>query len=221
MGTIRHIDLRINYKSTYAKDFNPESHVVSELYWSFLRSYIIPSATQQITIVLSDNRSNSLSSQGAVKGFKDAYLHFDFKKYFSLDKYDRKKMQLEAVHEGMMEIAEKENWTTDSLMEAYNNCLKSNLEYQFNKGKPKFSRNRKYKIGLWCDWDMDFIEVYWILYDKNNDERQRGLLTKRLSYEGNFVYFLKWKWLDNSRILFEDTYKYGKNEKWVIIPNTD
>ncbi|MDH6310605.1 hypothetical protein M2451_003476 [Dysgonomonas sp. PFB1-18] len=212
---LNHIDLRTTYKSIHAGGFNPESHVVSELYWSFLRNYSTPSV-QQITIFISDDWNNSLTTPKNVKGFKEAFVDFDFKMYFSLDKFKKKRMQLEAINEGMVHIAKQEGWDTNSLQDAYNNCLERDLEYQFNIGKPKSSPNRRCKIGLWCNWDIDIIEVYWILYDKSGNEIKREKFIEKYSLQGIFIYYVKWQWLDNNKVLFEETYR--KKEKWEITP---
>lgn len=95
------ISLRTTYKSVHAEEgFNFESHAMPQLYRSFLSDY--PTApVRQINIFVSDNWENSLTQPMTVKGFKEAFVDFDFKKYFSLDKHERKRMQLEAIHEGM------------------------------------------------------------------------------------------------------------------------
>jgi hypothetical protein len=142
--------------------------------------------------------------------------HFDFSSYSVLNKQGKKKMQLEAVHKGMMQVAEKEVWSTDPLLDAYNQCLKRNLEYQFYVGKPKSSPDRKHKIGFWCNWDLDVFELYWVLFDKQNKELKRERFITKLPHEGEFVYYLKWKWISEVKVVLEDKYKYGKNESWVI-----
>lgn len=210
---LNHIDLRTTYKSIYAERFNPESHVVSELYWSFLENYSTPSV-QQIIVFISDDWDSSLTKPKNVKGFKEAFVDFDFTKYFSLDKYGKKRMQLDAVNEGMVLIAKEEGWDTNPLQNAYNNCLERNLEYKFNIGKSKSSPDRKHKIQLWCNWDIDIIEVYWILYDKNGNEIKREKFIEKTSFQGIFIYYVKWKWLDNNKVLIEETYR--KKEKWEI-----
>lgn len=209
------IDLRLPFKHKYAKEFSPESWSIPELYWSHLKEYST-GKIQKINILLSDNWDNELETPMNVAGFKESYLTFDFDTYFKLSKKDKKRMQLEAVHKGMMQIAVNEGWNTDHLLDAYNKCLDKNLEYQFDVGKPKTSPNRKYKIGFWCNWDIGVFELYWVLYDKGNNEIKRQKFLEKPPYEGEFIYYAKWKWLDNSKVLLEDKYKYGKNENWQI-----
>ena len=125
-------------------------------------------------------------------------------------------MQLEAVHRGMMQIAERERWSIDPLLDAYNQCLERNLEYHFDVGKPKSSPDRKHKIGFWCNWDLDVFELYWVLFDKQNKGLKRERFITKLPHEGEFVYYLKWKWISEGKVVLEDKYKYCKNKSWVI-----
>ncbi len=209
------IDLRTTYQSTYSERFNPESWAIPELYWSLLKNYSTPSV-QKINIFISDDWENSLTKPMKVVGFKEAFIDFDFAKYFSLEKHEKKKLQLDAVHKGMMEIAAREGWAVDPLLDAYNACLAKGLQYRFEAGKPKSSPDRRYKIGFWCDWDIDVFEVYWVLYDKSGKEMRREKLLEKPPYEGEFMYYAKWKWHDNHTVLLEDKYKYGNRENWKI-----
>jgi hypothetical protein len=214
---LRQIALRTTHKSTYAEKFNPESWVVPELYWTFLKDYSTP-LVQQINIYISDDWKNSLTSPMKVTGFREAFIDFDFQKYFELNNYDKKKMQLEAVHKGMMQIAQQENWELNPLLDAYNSCLKANLEFKiFIKDKFKTSPNKQHSIGFWCEWDFDFCKVFWVLRDKNKIEIKRQLLTDEKPYDGEFVYYLDWKWLNDLTVEVADKYKYGRNLKWEII----
>jgi len=194
---------------------NSEAWSIPELYCSFIKDL----DTGKVVKV----NINIRAEWGDLLDYYENYVdvitirnHFDFSAYLNLNNLDKKKMQLEAVHSGMMQIAEKEGWNIDPLLDAYSKCLKNNLEYQFDIGKLKTSPNRKYKIGFWCNWDIDVFELYWVLYDKNNNEIKRQKLLEKPPYEGEFVYYTKWKWLDNSKVLLEDKYKYGKNETWEI-----
>ncbi|WP_165791727.1 hypothetical protein, partial [Chryseobacterium culicis] len=80
----------------------------------------------------------------------------------------------------------------------------------------KLSPDKKHKINFWCNWDIDVFEVYSVLYDKNNNEIERKKIIERSPYDGEFIYYAKWKWLDHTKVLLEDKYKYGNNEKWEI-----
>lgn len=194
---------------------NSEAWSIPELYCSFLKEF----DTGKVVKANVNIRQDWGDLLDYYENYVDAITirnHFDFETYSSLNKEDKKQRQLHAVHKGMMQIAEKEGWEKDSLLEAYNKCLERNLEYHFDVGKPKLSPDKKYKIGFWCNWDLDILELYWVLLDKQNRVIKREKFESKPSYEGEFVYYLKWEWVSESVVVLHDKYKYGKNEFWKI-----
>ncbi|AZA84945.1 hypothetical protein C1637_21945 [Chryseobacterium lactis] len=212
---LHEIKLSAQFGFTKQKDFNTETWAVSELYWSFLKEYDT-SKVKKCVISASDDWGEEQQKYTNWEDLKEVSISFDFAKYFTLDKQDKKHMQLEAIHDGMLQIAKKEKWEKQPLIDAYNQCLEKDLEYQFFVGTPKLSPDRKLKINFWCNWDIDIFEVYSVLYDKNNNELERKKIIEKPPYNGEFIYYAKWKWLDSSKVLLEDKYKYGNNEKWEI-----
>lgn len=210
------IYLRLPHEHKYLEtDFSSETWSVVEMYWHYLyyiKNYQTGKITQ-VNITVSDIANTKCYK---VVGFKDAYLLFDFKTYFLLNKFDKKKMQLETVHKAMLGVAEKEDWDLEPLFKAYTHCLKNNLEYKFFIQRPKSSPNRKHRIGFWCNWDIDIFELYWVLYDKKNNEIKRERFIKESPDIGEFIYYVNWKWLDNSTVLLEGNHRYGRNKTWKL-----
>ncbi len=197
------------------QSINSEAWSIPELYCSFLKEL----DTGKVVKANVNIRQNWGDLLDYYENYVDVITirnHFDFDTYSSLGNEDKKRMQLDAIHKGMMLIAKKEGWNTDPLLDAYNKCLERDLKYQFDVGKLKSSPDRKHKIGFWCNWDIDVFEVYWVLYDKDGSELKRQKFIEKPPYNGEFIYYTKWKWLDNSRVLLEDKYKYGNGEKWEI-----
>ena len=194
---------------------NSETWAISELYCSFLKSFN--------TDKIKKCNINIREEWGELIDYYEKYtdvitirLHFDFNNYKNLSAYDKKKAQLNSIHEGMMLIAKKENWNTDHLLDAYNSCIENNLVFNFNIGISKNSPNKKNKVFLSCNWDIYSFEVFANILDKKNDLIQKKLVLSKEPSEGEFIYYVKWKWLNNSTIIIEDKYKYGNHEKWQI-----
>lgn len=78
-----------------------------------------------------------------IKGFADFYLYFNFDKYFVSSDAEKKMMQLEAVHQGMLGIAVEQGWNTEPFEIAYQACLDANLILSTQIKKRKMSPNRK------------------------------------------------------------------------------
>jgi hypothetical protein len=175
---------------------NSETWCVSELYWSYLKKYDTKTI-KKCNINIRDDWEDLIGDYTNYSDVAGIKLEFNFLKYFQLDKHNKKMMQLDAIHRGMLIIAEKEGWETEKLEEAYRNCLEINLEYKFFINKPKLSPNRKYKVILLCDWDLDNCELFWVLYDNKSLEIKRKKLVEMKSSDGEIVYSLKCIWLNN------------------------
>jgi len=212
--SLRQIDLRTEFKHKYSKEFNEESWCISELYWSSLRDYST-GKIKKCTIHVSDKWGDNEMYYLSYPDYRGINLTIDFTKYFNAGKLEKKKIQLELIHEGMLIIAEKEGWNTPSLVNAYNHCLSEGLEYKFFVGnKLKNSPGRKRKAGVWCEWDIDFFKLFWVLFDKNGVELNRDIIVSLEPSQGETVYYLTWKWIDNKTIFIENKYRAINN--WLI-----
>lgn len=205
MSLIR-IGLQTVYNHSFEREFNSQAYCVPQMYWSFLRFYDLKKNTK-CNIILNDFNYTNVNKEPSFVDYKVINIPFDFEKFFNLENQEKKQMQLEVLHQGMMKIAEKEGWATNPLLDAYNGCLKKNLDYQFLVNNTlKSSKDRKHKIGFWCSWDLDFFELYWVLFDKKGNEIKRKLLLKNESYRGEYVNYLNWKWIDNETVILESRY---------------
>lgn len=212
--SLSQIDLRPVYKHRYQAKFSPEAWCIPELYWSFLKNYSIENV-QKINIIVSDEWKDQVYKLGSVPGFREINMPFDFQKYFTLDIQGRKLMQLDVVHNGMMKLAEKEGWEVNPLLDAYNGCLEKDLKYEFFvSSKTKLSPDRKYGINFWCEWELESCKLFWVLYDKKRQEQTRELLIQKGAFQGQFVYYIKFKWINNSTVMVES--KFPKKELYEI-----
>jgi len=204
------IDLRARFKHKYSTKFNAESWCISELYWSFLKNYEV-GKVKKCLIVVSDDWGDDLHNYTNWNDCKGVNLDLNFEKYFSYNNYHRKEALLRLVHSGMMSIASKETWEVDSLLDVFNLCVKADLNYKFLvQNKLKTSPNRKYKLGLWCEWDIDEFKVFWLLMDRNSREIKRGLFINESPSGGEFIYYVNFKWVNNDLIVINDGYRAEK-----------
>jgi len=194
---------------------NQDTWFISELYWSFLKEYDTKKV-EKCNINIRDNWGDLIDYYENYTDVITIRKHFDFENYKVLSKQNKKEALLEILHTGMLDIAKKEKWEIEPLQTAYNNCLKAKLEYKFNVSNPKSSPNKKHKINFWCNWDIDTFEVYWVLYNKNGVEIKKEKFIQKPSYKGQFIYYIKSKWVSNNKIIVEDKFKYNENEKWEI-----
>ncbi|NVJ46071.1 MAG: hypothetical protein HWE07_03055 [Cytophagia bacterium] len=209
------IDLRIEFNHPKTLEFYQESKCIAELYWSFLKEFNT-NKVKRCNLIASNNWGENLYNYTDWKETKGINIPINFEEYFGGDNETKKKIQLNAIHNGMMKIAEHENWDLDPLIDAYNNCIKCGLMYSFILNTFKSSPSRKFKISFECNWDIDLFEIHYILTDKHNEILRKVKVFEKPSNKGELVYHLKWKWIDEQNVLLTDAYKYGDNEFWNI-----
>lgn len=219
--SLKEIALSAGTRDYHSKIVNVESHCVSELYWSFLPKNFDTGSVKKCVIELLQERVDSLHDHTNLwTDVKKTQMNFDFELYLKSNKHNKKKILIETLHTGMLKIAQSEKWELKILIEAYHKCLEVNLVYQFMvKGQVKVSPDKTLKMGLWCNWDIDVVEIFWVLFDKEGYEKKRELFISKEPQWGEFVYYLSWKWMDNESVLVENKYKYGDNDKWMITPH--
>ncbi|MES2701539.1 MAG: hypothetical protein V4649_02815 [Bacteroidota bacterium] len=196
---------------------NAQTWCVAELYCSFLKRYKTGKIVK-CNVSIKDNWNELIDYYERYTDVITVRLNFDFDAYLKLSKLEMKRMQLNHLHKGMMVIAQQEGWSVDQLLDAYNYSLRQNLLYSFylRNNRWKSSPDRAYKIRFWCEWDIDSFDVYYVLFDRQNQELKRSRFIKGNPSEGEFIYYVDWKWIDNKTVLFSNNYKYGNGEVWTI-----
>ena len=204
---LNEVDLRAFHGFAEAKEFNEQTYCVSELFWSFLKQYKVKNV-KKCVIILTDDYQRKLNVPESFGAIRSVKIEFEFSRYFESNDYDRRKKLLEVIFEGMRQIALREGWELIHLEEAYKSCIKNDIKYHFFlKNKFKSSLDRKNKIGIWCEWDIDTFKLFWVLFDKNNVELYReNFFYSSEPSQGEFAYYLNWHWVDNQTVLV-------KNEK--------
>jgi hypothetical protein len=197
------------------KEFNLNTWCVSELYLFCLKRYDTGRFKKAIVNVIRGIEDNEL-----IEDMIDVvliYQTFDFEHFFVLeDKYAKKKMLLEVLHSGMMNLANKKGWSISPLEEAYKLCIKYNLEYKWlRQDKYLLSPNRSYYGGIFCNWDIDKFEVSAIFFNKNKEEIERIKFYENEPHDIELMGKMGWDNITN------EFYLYSKNEKkkWIASPS--
>ena len=125
-------------------------------------------------------------------------------------------MQLNVVHQGMLDIAADYNWDTEPLEAAYQGCLTSDLTFKRQIKKRKLSPNRKQYLSLWAYCDQHYFKITWITSDKKGEIVKQGtLLTEQPSYI-DIWYSLNFHWIDDEHFIVESNYKGLISDTWEV-----
>ena len=88
---------------------------------------------------------------------------FDFEAYFAADKEPRKRIALDFLQAGLLEVAELRGWDNAPFHEAYKCVLARNFVNYLTWSKPVVSPDRKYKAQVCCNYDSDKAELFLVV----------------------------------------------------------
>ena len=92
-----------------------------------------------------------------IKGFADFYLYFNFDKYAVSSDAEKKMMQLEAVHQGMLGIAVEQGWNTEPFEIAYQALSLIHILKNIVDGHHKYQLLEETSIFI--------NDVEWVIFD--------------------------------------------------------
>lgn len=190
-----------------------ELFAIPELYLSFIPKFDSKKVIKCI-IFLCENKN--FPTKERILGCASSYQFFDFPKYISLNNKERKKLQLEVIHQEMINIAADYDWDTKPLEVAYQSCLASDLVFKTQIKKRKLSPNRKLYLSLWAYCDLHYFKITWDISDKKGEIIKQGtLLTEQPSFI-EIWYHLNFHWIDDESFLVESNYKGLVTDTWKI-----
>jgi hypothetical protein len=155
----------------------------------------------RINIIATDTKTNELG--GLQTDVLDCFVYFNFEKFRLISSgFERKKEILNLILKALLYCCDMKSWNKDPFLDAYNQCLKENLQNEWwFKNKIFQSPNKKYYAGLYNIFDLDGYSVELVLLDKNKKQ-----IIRKLVYKDRHISFeLDWlKWEGNSEsILFK------------------
>lgn len=90
---------------------------------------------------------------------------FDFEAYWKADKKTRKRIALEFLQDGLLDVAGIRGWDADPFHKAYKAVLAKELinERPWRWSKPVASPNRKLKAQAWVNYDSDKADIFVVI----------------------------------------------------------
>ena len=193
--------------------FKQESFAIPELYLVSIPKFDSKRVIK-CNIFLWENRP--FPPKEKILGSADSHQIFDFDKYISLSERDRKLMQLQIIHQGMLDIAVDYNWSKEPLEAAYQACLMSDLTFNKQIKKRKLSPNRKQFLSLWAYCDFYHFKISWVVSDRKENILKKGVL---LIKEPHFIDMwrqLSFHWVDDDQFIVESDYKGLVTDIWEV-----
>ncbi|ALC85242.1 hypothetical protein AM499_04985 [Bacillus sp. FJAT-22090] len=148
-------------------------------------------------------------------GFTDVYVFLDLENYWKLTNIEKKKVILEKINEGILQVAKEFSWDISTFNQVTKEIIDRDYVNEFSL-KQKSSPDRKHKAEIFCQHEIDFINISMIIRErKSNEIIKNELLFKDRPHELSFVQKLgELKWISNSEITL--THKYKLRKKWTV-----
>lgn len=89
---------------------------------------------------------------------------FNLDTYWTADKEQRKRMALEFLQEGLLEIARTKGWDEAPFQEAYQTILRKNFVNYRPWSAPVTAPDRRHKAQIWCNYDSDKAEIFVVIF---------------------------------------------------------
>jgi len=182
------------------RQFNLSGHCISHLYLIELPKVDTKPFGKLVVIAVPDRPDTKVYDQIDVTSTE---VKFDYDKYWQSSRDDRKRMCLEAIHEGALRAARQWKWDESAFQAAYRGCLEKGLVLRAFWRKPKTSPNRKMVAQLFFDHDPERIEIEIVILDaKSRLELGRlGVVTTPTHWMEMYDWAGTLKWQGNDTII--------------------
>jgi hypothetical protein len=160
---LRDIDIRVPSQSIEAKKWGTSTNFLAILYFACLPR-VETSGISKVII-----QANKILPAKKLENMVDVLQLnklFDFEAYFAADKETKKRIALEFLQDGLLEVATIRGWNTNPFHEAYKAVLAKNFVNYCSWTKPVTSPDRKYKAEVWCNYDSDKAEIFISIYHR-------------------------------------------------------
>jgi hypothetical protein len=169
------VDISIATPKKFRIDFTDEGTIrsITQLYLSCLGKNFNAGNFRKVIIEISDRKYLENTFENLPHTLR-IHRIFDFRRYSMLDKYGKKRMMLDILHEGMSYTAEKFGWNLTHLENTYEDCLSRNLECKWQRNdRYLLSLNKRYYAAVHYSLDSDKFEAFVVFYNKQKEEINR------------------------------------------------
>ena len=145
---------------------------------------------------------------------------FDFEGYFAADKETRKRIALDFLQAGLLEVAAIQRWDNAPFHEAYKCVLEGNFVNYLTWHKPVSSPDRKYKAQVCCNYDSDKAELFLVVTHRKKVTSKTSVTTVKPGDVWIRCAIGKLEWLSNTEVQLSPrpgTYDYEAQYKPVVV----
>jgi len=214
---LRDITVSTVYDHPFQLRFNKEMWSITDLYLKCLGKYNTYGVSK-ILVRLDDQQKN----ENKIEHLLNVIIvnkKFDFVEYFKQNKDQRKKMMLDILQLGVIDVAKTQKMSMDKFLDAYNCCLKKQLKNEWlRKNKYLMSPNKKWYAGIYCTYDIDFFRTETIFLNSDKKEIGRVKLFSTEPHQVEEMGKMQWDSTSETFVLYS---RDEKNSWGARVPNPE
>jgi hypothetical protein len=162
------------------REFYPLIACIEDLYYRTLGK-ITTRGVGKLVISLA-KPGTKLPPVEQIEDIMTVFLSFDFDALWRADDDAKKRMIVEAIHEGLVKAAKKKGWSLKPFNDAHEKVLEDNIVNERFVKKIAVSKNKR-RAQLFIACGLKSIELYAVVFDSTGQEIKR-FLVKRVKAKG-------------------------------------
>jgi hypothetical protein len=206
--------IRFDYEYNWKQKrilFRDQVRCIASLY-TYLLGRFPTESTRKLIINCMEQSADELHTTR--DGYTEVSVELDMDSYFLLSNYEKKKLILEKIQEGVMIVGEKYSWDQEIFNKIAAEIHDRNYVNEY-VWKQRFSPDRKVKAELLCEHDLDhFTGTLNIKHGKTGELIKTKKILKERPHELIFTQYLgELTWSSDRTVVI--TYR-GKKSKWLV-----
>jgi hypothetical protein len=161
---LRDIDLRVQRNAIEPEKWGTSTNFLEILYFNCLSKVQTDGIGKVIVMACKIVPTKKLEKMLDVLQINKL---FNFEDYVAAEKETRKRIALEFLQDGLLEVAAIQGWDTKPFHEAYKAVLAKNLVCYLPWSKSATSPDRKHKAQVWCNYDSEKAEIFIVIFHRD------------------------------------------------------
>ncbi|MCA9228186.1 MAG: hypothetical protein KDA47_21335 [Planctomycetales bacterium] len=200
------------FRGGFVREFESEASCIAELYLFLIRDKVKTDKTRKVLLFFTDLQTGPPPEVRPIR----CLWPFDFSDYIAADAREKKQRVLDALHAGMLWLAENCGWAPQPLEDAYVEAVARDLTLKASLKKTWPSPDRRYRVRVDFRFDIDAVYLDAVLTKYHGSQEVARLkLGKARPYRGcMFDYGAEGEW--TAPTVFELRSTSFIKEKWTV-----
>lgn len=212
-----------NRKNGFVARFHRDSCGIVDHYRHCLGRSVKTLSTAKVLLLLKDVsvlKAFQVKGEGDVKASEGGTLicmcPFEFAQYECGDVPVKQRLLCGVIQGALHFLSLSYGWSHDAIASAYEAVIASDFTFQGMLPETWLSPDRKHRIRIWFEWELEWIRLYGVLFrNRSSTELSRHFLAKIVPENGILRHVIcKGKWISSRRFRLESGLFFGN--AWTV-----